>query len=81
MREYMDEPVPPQVAEAKLVCLNLRTKNAFGANVGYLPWQTGESGTGTYWCLKTMQTAGPDDGLVHPQECKVGRSCFKCQEE
>ncbi len=76
MREYMDEPIPPQL-DLPEACVCLRTKNAFGANVGYAPWQTGESSTAAYWCLKTMQSAGPDDGLVHPKHCKQGRSCYK----
>jgi len=79
MREYMDEPTPPQ-QDLPQVCVNLRTKNAFGANVGYQPWQTGESTTAAYWCLKTMQSAGPDDGLCHPHECKNGRKCFQTEQ-
>ena len=28
-----------------------------------------------YWCLLTMSSAGPDDGLVHAHGCRAGRKC------
>jgi len=77
MREYMEGDEPVQAAELPDICQHLRTKTAFGTNTGYTPWQTGESQTASYWCLKTMQSAGPDDGLAHPHKCKQGRACFR----
>lgn len=71
--------------EVPCVCQMLRTKNAFanygddGANSD--AWQFGESDTAVYWCLKTMQHAGPDDHFVHPHVCLAGRSCFRSPEE
>jgi hypothetical protein len=65
------------------VCSMLRTKTAFG---GYIidgdetQWQDGESSTAVYWCLKTMDTAGPDDEFAHPDLCRAGRSCY-CGDE
>jgi hypothetical protein len=40
-------------------------------------WRSEDSTTRQYWCARTMQTAGPDNGLVAPQECGRGRSCYK----
>ena len=61
------------------VCRLLRTKNAY-ANYGHdseiPPWQLAESPTAVYWCLKTMQHAGPDEGSAHPHHCLQGRGCF-----
>jgi hypothetical protein len=66
-----------------VVCRMLRTKTAFGSYESYdtdggpPPWQTGESTTAVFWCLKTMDTAGPDDGFAHPSTCVSGRSCYR----
>ena len=63
---------------APVVCRLLRTKTAFGTFVGNLySWQAGRSSTAVYWCLRTMETAGPDDGYAHPHACCEGRSCFE----
>lgn len=29
------------------------------------------------WCSLTMQVLGPDGEVVHPDECRAGRSCFR----
>ena len=64
--------------EVPVVCRFLRTKVAFGTLMGgHLPWQMGASSTAVYWCLKTMETAGPDDGYAHPHACCAGRECFE----
>jgi hypothetical protein len=78
MREFMDEPETeaPDPAELPEVCRFIRTKTAFGNNVGHAPWQMGESSTAVYWCLQTMGTSGPDDQLVHPHSCCNSRGCY-----
>jgi hypothetical protein len=76
----MKIPLPTVKPEMPTVCRMLRTKNAFtnfGDDTDVAPWQLGESPTAAYWCLKTMQHAGPDDGLAHPHECLAGRGCFQ----
>jgi hypothetical protein len=64
-----------------VVCRMLRTKTFFGTytSVGGDDgdWRAGDSSTAVYWCLDTMETAGPDDRLAHPHECCGGRQCFK----
>ena len=76
----MNIPLPTIKQEIPAVCRLLRTKNAF-ANFGddseVTPWQLGESPTAVYWCLKTMQHAGPDDSIAHPHDCLAGRSCYR----
>lgn len=60
------------------VCRRLRTKQAFmHASSDEPAWQSGESLTATYWCLRTMGAAGPDDAYVHPHACREGRTCFE----
>jgi hypothetical protein len=64
------------------VCRMLRTKMAFGSFAvdpagGHPPdWRAGESTTAAYWCLCTMESAGPDDDFAHAKKCREGRRCF-----
>lgn len=59
------------------VCRKLRTKMAFGSLRGVArDWRHADSTTAVYWCLRTMETAGPDDGFAHPHGCQAGRGCF-----
>lgn len=68
-------------AEEMCVCRRLRTKRAFGSYSGNLySWQSGDSTTAVYWCLRTMETVGPDDGYAHPHACLRGRGCFEAPE-
>ena len=64
------------------VCRMLRTKMAFGLYEGedIEPWENGTSSTAVYWCLGTMQTAGPDDQFVHPENCREGRGCYQARD-
>lgn len=68
-------------AEESCVCRRLRTKKAFGSFHGNLySWQSGDSTTAVYWCLRTMETVGPDDGFAHPHACVGGRECYVAPE-
>jgi hypothetical protein len=82
MREFMDEEIDPQSESGQhpAVCPMLRTKTAFGTFVGHDPWQEGKSSTAVYWCLRTMETVGPDENLAEPQNCCAGRSCYQSPE-
>ncbi len=75
----MSTPLPqiPAVTTRPPLCRMLRTKTAFGSygDLG-ADWQEGESTTAVYWCLGTMETAGPDDAYCHPTNCRPGRTCF-----
>jgi hypothetical protein len=63
--------------EPPVVCRKLRTKMGFGALQGVRDWRFGDSSTAVYWCLSTMETAGPDDGYAHPHGCRAGRACYR----
>jgi len=79
----MNISLPTVKQEIPAVCRMLRTKNAFtnyGDDSEVAPWQLGESTTAAYWCLKTMQHAGPDDGYAHPHHCLAGRGCYHAPE-
>ncbi len=60
------------------VCRLLRTKSENPLLIGdeWLPWTSGETSVATYWCLATMESAGPDGEFVHPHTCAKARTCF-----
>ena len=61
-----------------VVCRMLRTKMSFGALQSGAPdWRRGESTTACYWCLRTMEPAGPDGNYAHPHNCQDGRTCYR----
>ena len=37
--------------------------------------------TAVYWCLRTMETWGPDDRLTEAGACRSGRVCFESDPE
>jgi len=39
------------------------------------------SDTHNYWCGKTLERNGPDDGAATPPLCQADRSCFEAEEE
>jgi hypothetical protein len=63
-------------------CQCLRTKNPYGTTpVDAESWLPGVHTTSSYWCLRTMSPAGPDDHYVHIARCVPGRSCYEAAEE
>jgi len=79
---YNYETAPAIENDDAPVCRMLRTKNAFGSFDGHLiSWDSGESSTAVYWCLRTMETVGPDDNFTHAKTCRKGRSCYEADDE
>jgi hypothetical protein len=63
------------------VCRLLRTKRAFGSSDDPAnPWHQSRSTTSAYWCLETMEPAGLDDQIAHPELCREGRRCFRSRD-
>lgn len=63
-------------------CQCLRTKNPYGTvpqNVE--SWVPGFHTSSSYWCLRTMGPAGPDENYVHIARCVPGRKCYEGQED
>ena len=73
----MSQPLPQLQQPTSSVCRLLRTKTAFGFIEDDTPWHESESTTAVYWCLSTMETAGPDDQFCHPTMCRSGRECYQ----
>ncbi len=62
-------------------CKYLRTKMSYVPDVDNSEfWRSTDSTTHAYWCLLTMQPAGPDDSLAAPPECQPGRKCYDSKE-
>ena len=63
-------------------CQCLRTKNPYGTTAqNYETWDQGIATASSYWCLKTMTVAGPDEHYVHLARCVPGRRCYEAPEE
>ncbi len=64
------------IAQAR--CAALRSKSSYGA-FGDFHEEHAEilGSTTTYWCLKTMGKAGPDDHFVHRGVCNESRRCWE----
>lgn len=69
-----------EAAASLEVCRKLRTKFAFlplvTADNEPIFWQSGDSSTAVYWCLRTMECAGTDGGLAHASLCRGERECY-----
>jgi hypothetical protein len=74
-----------EAGESLEVCRKLRTKFAFlplvTADNEPIFWQSGDSSTAVYGCLRTMECAGPDGGLAHASLCRGDRACYACRGE
>jgi hypothetical protein len=63
-------------------CQSLRTKNPYGNSPqDHASWPPGVAAASSYWCLKTMSVAGPDENYVHLARCVPGRACYQAPEE
>lgn len=63
-------------------CQCLRTKNPYGvAPVNAESWLPGVETSSSYWCLRTMGPAGPDDNYVHLARCMPGRGCYQSPQD
>jgi hypothetical protein len=63
-------------------CRCLRSKSSYGAFGDYIEEEEAISGASTtFWCLKTMGKAGPDENYVHASMCREGRSCWESPED
>jgi len=65
----------------QLSCASLRSKSSYGAFDFQEEHADLLGSTTTYWCLKTMGKAGPDDHYVHRSICQQGRSCWQSRED
>ena len=61
-------------------CRHLRTKMMHVASDWESRAEDYPSSTASYWCLKTMSSAGPDDAPAVLGDCRSGRSCFEPQD-
>jgi hypothetical protein len=63
-------------------CHCLRTKNPYGTSPQNAEdWLPHVATTSTYWCLRTMGPAGPDEHFVHLSRCTATRACYEAPDE
>jgi hypothetical protein len=63
-------------------CGSLRSKSSYGAFEEFHEDLNEIMGASTtFWCLKTMGKAGPDEHFVHRSVCVKGRSCWHSNED
>ena len=63
-------------------CQCLRTKNPYGSTPqNSASWLPGVDTSSSYWCLRTMGPAGPDEHYVHLSRCTPARTCYEAIEE
>lgn len=63
-------------------CQCLRTKNPYGFTPQNADaWLPTFHASSSYWCLRTMGPAGPDERYVHLARCTPDRSCYEKAEE
>ena len=60
-----------------VACAWLRARGAYGRELDEVPWTSGDSPVESYWCLRTFEPTGPDDGLVHAHRCQPLRRCYE----
>jgi hypothetical protein len=72
----MSEQTNTPALGAKCACL--RSKSSYGAFGEFHEHLEDILGaTTTYWCLKTMGKAGPDEHYAHGSLCRAGRRCWE----
>jgi hypothetical protein len=63
-------------------CQCLRTKNPYGFTPQNAEeWLPAFHTSSSYWCLRTMGPAGPDEHYVHLSRCTPGRTCYEKPED
>lgn len=60
------------------ICRYLKAKNTFGMlEGGDTRWSGIDDANTQFWCVKTGDATGPDDGLAGAAECGPWRKCFQ----
>ncbi len=63
-------------------CKYLKAKSPYGPiEGGDNPWFLLDQANTICWCIKSASGAGPDNGLVAPEACTPGRSCYTAPKE
>ena len=58
------------------ICQNLRTKASYVPDMRDEHYMEVHHPYNNYFCLKTLEAFGPDDGTVCPEDCTPDRVCF-----
>jgi hypothetical protein len=64
------------VAPQSAFCGSLRSKKFFMMDAVPIDASQYLDGSNHCWCRETQQVIGPDGGVVDPEDCVAGRSCY-----
>ncbi len=64
------------VSASAPACRHLRTKTFYYQQDGA---EMQASAIASYWCMRSLRAAGPDEDLVEPRLCQSGRACFEAE--
>lgn len=75
----MSKPINPArpAHETTAICGELRSKRYFFLEGPPTCPEDLLDGSNDCWCARTQQKIGPDDDLVHPEDCGIHRACFR----
>ncbi|MFG0328260.1 MAG: hypothetical protein ACF8PN_00020 [Phycisphaerales bacterium] len=69
---------PDQPLRLIPTCAHLRHKMMYCDDRQMTPGEVDDqSTTRVFWCRKTMEVIGPDNGPVDPDACGTGRACHE----
>ncbi len=66
----------PGAPAAAAACRHLRTKTFYYQQDGA---EMQASAIASYWCMRSLRAAGPDEDLVEPRLCHAGRVCYEAE--
>lgn len=68
---------PSNGARVSPLCSQIRSKKTYFLDGPPMEAADVLDASGHCWCRRTQQALGPDGEIVHPDDCRAGRSCFQ----
>jgi hypothetical protein len=59
------------------ICADLRSKRYFFLQAPPMESSDVLDASNDCWCERSHDRVGPDKDLVHPDDCRAGRACFR----
>jgi hypothetical protein len=72
-----DSVTPAATDAPRALCARLRSKKYYMLGRAALSPEDILDGSQYCWCQRTKLAIGPDAGVVDPNECVTGRSCYE----
>jgi hypothetical protein len=59
------------------ICADLRSKKYYFLQAPPMTSEDVLDASNDCWCERSHDRVGPDKDLVHPDDCRAGRACFR----